>query len=183
MSPAATGSFRRVAGVAAKGFAAVVVALLLFSLRPGGAGSDYRASGRPLRMPTATLQPVDRAGFDGILVGLRGKPVVVNVWASWCAPCRAEMPLLQRAAMSYEGRVVFLGVASKDDLDPAAAFLRKVGVTYPNVFDVSGAVRRGLGLRGFPTTYVFDAAGRQRAAVVGGVTEARLAAQLDDLLR
>ena len=117
-----------------------------------------------------------------MLVGLRGRPVVVNVWASWCPPCRAEMPLLERAAADYRGRVAFLGVASKDDAADAEAFLRRVDVTYPNVFDATGDVRDELGLRGFPTTYIFDAAGELREAVVGGITEQRLAAQLDDVV-
>src|SRR3546814_8760254 len=89
-------------------------------------------------LPRRPLETVSRRDFDRILVGLQGKPVVVNIWASWCAPCRTEMPLLERAARTYEGRVAFLGVASRDDRQDAAAFLDDVGVTYPNVFDVSG---------------------------------------------
>lgn len=165
----------QVAGIAA----ALVV--LLVTLSPPATSTDYRAEGRPVELPDRQLAPVDAEAFGGILVGLRGTPVVVNVWASWCAPCRAEMPLLERAANTYRGRVVFLGVASRDTRGAAASFLDEVGVTYPNVFDESGAVRAELGLRGFPTTYVFDAEGDLREAIVGGVSEQRLAAQLDDL--
>ena len=152
-------------------------------LRPGGAATSYRPTGAPESLPTARLTAVTGDEFGGMIIGLRGKPVIVNVWASWCAPCRAEMPLLERAARVYAGRAVFLGVASKDSRNAALDFLDEVGVTYPNVFDESGAIRSNLGLRGFPTTYVFDAQGELRGAVVGGITEQRLAAQLDDLLR
>lgn len=170
----------RVLGVAAAG-AALIVAVTVIA--PASPSRAYRAAGRPLPLPAEQLADVTPATFGGILVGLRGTPVVVNVWASWCPPCRAEMPLLQRAAARYRGRVVFLGVASKDAKGAAAKFLDKVDVTYPNVFDASGEVRAQLGLRGFPTTYLFDASGELRDAVVGGITEPRLAAQLADLLR
>src|SRR3546814_5735420 len=119
--------------------------------------------GAPVARPRRPLEAVSRRDCDRLLVGLQGKPVVVNDWASWCAPCRTEMPLLERPARTYEGRVTFLGVASRDDRQDAAAFLDDVGVTYPNVFDVSGDVRSALGLRGFATTYVFDARGTLRS--------------------
>lgn len=162
----------------------VVLAIVaLVVLTPADASTSYRPQGPPLPLPTQQLAPVTGDEFGGILVGLRGRPVVVNVWASWCPPCRAEMPLLERAASEFDGRVAFLGVASKDTQAGAAGFLEEVGITYPNVFDASGEVRRDLDLRGFPTTYVFDANGELRTTVVGGITEPQLAAQLDDLMR
>jgi cytochrome c biogenesis protein CcmG/thiol:disulfide interchange protein DsbE len=168
------------------GLFALLVVLALVAvvvLAPADASTSYRPSGRARPVPTEQLAPVTGDEFGGILVGLRGTPVVVNVWASWCPPCRAEMPLLERAADEFDGRVVFLGVASRDSVPAAAEFLDEVGVTYPNVFDATGQVREDLELRGFPTTYVFDADGELREAVVGGVTEPRLAAQLEDLVR
>ena len=108
---------------------------------------------------------------------------MVNVWASWCAPCRTEMPLLQRAAETYRGRVVVLGVASKDDPAVARTFLSDHGLTYPNVFDTSGDIRVALGLTAFPTTYVFGADGALRSTVAGGISEQRLAALIDAALR
>lgn len=162
--------------------AIVVLAVILVEVvAPDDTSTAYRPSGEPRPVPAEQLAAVDGDAFGGMLVGLRGTPVVVNVWASWCAPCRAEMPLLERAAEEYAGRVLFIGVASRDSRPEAADFLDEVGVTYPNVFDETGEVRRALGLRGFPTTYLFDAQGTLREAVVGGVTEQRLAAQLDDL--
>ena len=165
--------------VVAAGALALVVAL---QIGPDDASGVRFVADAPARsVPSSQLAPVSLEGFEGILAGLRGAPVVVNIWASWCAPCRAEMPLLERAAAAYEGRVTVLGVDSRDTPSEAADFLEDVGVSYPNVFDRSGEIRRALELRGFPTTYFFDAEGRLVASVVGGVTEARLASQLDAL--
>lgn len=174
---------RRVVLRAVELLAVVVVAIVLVTtLSPKATPTDYRAEGDPRPLPTSQLAAVDAEEFAGILVGLRGTPVIVNVWASWCAPCRVEMPLLQRAAEEFESEVVFLGVASRDSSAEAGEFLDEVGVSYPSVFDGDGSVRRALGLRGFPTTYVFDASGDLREAIVGGVSEQRLAAQLQDLV-
>ena len=136
---------------------------------------------RPL--PRQPLTTVGLGGFTEIMSGLRGHPVVVNVWASWCAPCRAEARLLERTADEYKGRVQFLGVATRDTEPNAEAFIDRYDVSYPNLFDVDGSLRRFLGLRGLPTTYVFDGNGRLVGEVVGGVTEQSLAARLDDATR
>lgn len=166
--------------IAAIGVLAIVAVVLL---GPRGASTDYSPSGRPIALPPHQLAAVSAGEFGGILVGQRGTPVVVNVWASWCAPCRTEMPLLDRAATEYAGRVTFIGVASRDSAKAAAEFLDEIGVDYPSLFDASGDIRSDLGLRGFPTTYLFDRNGELREAVVGGISEQRLAAQLDDLMR
>ena len=164
-----------VAAIAIAGIVAVTV------LAPADPARSYDTNAEPLDLPTDQLAAVTKTQFDGILAGLRGTPVVVNLWASWCAPCRAEMPLLQRAANDYDGRIVFLGIASKDRRAEAEKFLEEVGVDYPSVFDATGDVRAGLGLRGFPTTYFFAEDGKLVASMTGGITEPKLAAQLRDL--
>lgn len=145
---------------------------------------DFQASGQPRPLPAEGSMPaVDEAAFEGILVGLRGTPVVVNVWASWCAPCRTEMPLLQRAAENYRGEAVVLGVASKDDPGAARRFLDEFELTYPNVFDETGRIRVALGLTAYPTTYVFDRDGELISTVRGGISEQRLATLIEEALR
>ena len=145
---------------------------------------DFEASGDPIELPTQGSFPaVSIDEFEGILVGLRGQPVVVNIWASWCAPCRTEMPLLHDAADTYAGEAVILGVASNDDPGEAQGFLDDLGLTYPNVFDTSGEIRVALGLTAYPTTYVFGADGTIRARVNGGISEQRLAGLIEDALR
>lgn len=144
---------------------------------------EFVASGEPLELPTEGSFPqISLSQFEGILVGLQGQPVVVNIWASWCAPCRTEMPLLQKAADTYAGRAVILGVASNDDPSEAQRFLTEMDLTYPNVFDTTGDIRVALGLTAFPTTYIFGSDGQIRARVNGGISEQRLASLIEDAL-
>lgn len=161
----------------------MVIALLVAACSTGAAGGNgFRATGDPLDLPgPGALAVADGDQFESMLVGVRGKPVVVNVWASWCAPCRAEMPLLERASQRFGDDVAFVGVASKDQRAPAEAFLDEFDVTYPNVLDDAGEIRERLSLRGFPTTYLFDADGEMTATIVGGVNEQQLAAHLEEL--
>ncbi|MFV1990367.1 MAG: TlpA family protein disulfide reductase [Acidimicrobiales bacterium] len=172
---------RRIAVIVA--VAAVAVWVGLTALREPGL-PDFEATGEPLEMPDdGTFPAISLAEFEGILVGLRGQPVVVNIWASWCAPCRTEMPLLQDAADTYAGEAVIIGVASKDDPVEAQAFLDELGLTYPAVFDTSGEIRVALGLTAYPTTYVFGRDGQMRARVNGGISEQRLASLIEDALQ
>lgn len=145
---------------------------------------NFEASGEPIELPAqGSVAGVRLEEFEGILVGLVGQPVVVNIWASWCAPCRTEMPLLQDAADTYAGEAVILGIASNDDPGAAEQFLDDLGLTYPNVFDTTGEIRVALGLTAYPTTYVFGSDGTLRARVNGGISEQRLAGLIEDALQ
>jgi thiol-disulfide isomerase/thioredoxin len=100
---------------------------------------------------------------DGRDIRLPGDdvPAVVNFWASWCAECRDELPLLAQAAHAYQGRVRFAGIMFADH-EPLAAIrlARDSAVTYPQYADVAGAAKRHFGLRGLPSTVFIDATGR-----------------------
>ncbi|MGH2688670.1 MAG: TlpA family protein disulfide reductase, partial [Actinomycetota bacterium] len=88
---------------------------------------------------------------------LRGSPVVVNVWASWCGPCREEAPVLEAAWRRYRGRGVrFLGVNVQDSQEDAQAFVREFGITFPSVRDTDLDLWRKLGVRGVPETFFLD---------------------------
>lgn len=95
------------------------------------------------------------------LAALRGHPVVVNVWASWCGPCRTEMPALQRAALQRGRSVAFVGVNLKDDRGAAKRFLQTVPLTYPSYEDPDGQIYNGYALAGAPSTIFYDAAGHK----------------------
>ena len=92
---------------------------------------------------------------------LRGYPVVINVWAAWCGPCRVELPLLQTASLKWGKRVAFLGVDLKDDRDSAERLLRGIPLTYPSYEDPRGQVLTQYRLLGTPSTIYYDAAGKQ----------------------
>ena len=123
------------------------------------------------------LPTMDVAQFHTLLGELKGTPVVVNVWAAWCTPCRSEAPLLVAAAKANPG-VQFLGVDIQDSIAGARTFLSTYGVTYPSVSDPSAAIKTDLGAFGQPDTYFYDAAGRQVDAVPGLLSAATLRAGL-----
>lgn len=99
--------------------------------------------------------------FSALLVSLRGYPVVVNEWASWCTNCSYESPQFQRMAAKYGTRVAFVGVDVEDHHDAAAAFLRDFPVTYPSYTDPDQSIARSLEASGlYPQTLYFDRGGK-----------------------
>lgn len=92
---------------------------------------------------------------------LRGLPVVVNGWGSWCVPCRQEMPVFNRVSADLGKRVAFLGINSEDNRDGADAFLKKIPVSYPSYEDGKGALISSFGIAGLPATIFYDRAGRE----------------------
>ncbi len=174
------------APVGPKALTAILVALtlLLAACSASGADNSIVIDADPAPTPeTGSFPTMGADEFEAVLAGLQGQPFIVNIWASWCGPCRTETPLLARASKEYEGRVTFVGVASKDNRQDSLDFIEEYGLTYLNVSDRQGEIRRWMGLRGFPTTFFFDAEGNLQASIVGGVSEQRLAALLQDLLR
>jgi cytochrome c biogenesis protein CcmG/thiol:disulfide interchange protein DsbE len=105
--------------------------------------------------------PGQRTGLDARLRSLRGHPVVVNIWAAWCGPCREELPILQSAALSHGKRVAFVGVDLRDDRGSAVGLLRQIPLTYPSYDDPDGQIFTGYHLVGTPSTIFYDAAGKQ----------------------
>jgi cytochrome c biogenesis protein CcmG, thiol:disulfide interchange protein DsbE len=107
------------------------------------------------------ILPGARKGLRARLAELRGHPAVVNIWAAWCGPCRAEMPVMQRVSVDLGKRVAFVGVDLRDNRSEATAFLRKTPVAYPSYDDPSGQVYNAEKLVGVPSTLFYDRRGRQ----------------------
>jgi cytochrome c biogenesis protein CcmG/thiol:disulfide interchange protein DsbE len=120
------------------------------------------------------------------LLAAAERPVVLNVWASWCIPCRSEAPLLERAAAAFAGRVDFVGVNVRDDQDDARAFIAEFaadGAAITYLFDRDGVVPTSLGgTRGVPLTFFFAPSGAQSHLHTGVIDERTLALQIDELL-
>jgi cytochrome c biogenesis protein CcmG/thiol:disulfide interchange protein DsbE len=123
-------------------------------------------------LPTTidALPTMDPDTFTRLLGELRGTPVVVNFWASWCTPCIAEAPRLVAAHARYGRRVQFLGVDIQDARDDGASFLRAHAIAYPSVFDATASIEHDLGLIGQPVTAFFDADGILVANVQGEIS-------------
>lgn len=127
------------------------------------------------------LLPGGAAAFEARLEELRGYPVVVNKWASWCGPCRAEFPFFGSQANGRFGEVAFLGVNSEDNETDAAEFLTRFPVGYPSYLDPDSKVAQVFnGVTAFPTTAFYDADGELVYVKQGGyATEELLAQDID----
>lgn len=104
----------------------------------------------------------EKPAFDRRLAELRGHPAVINVWATWCGPCKQEFPIFQRAAVRYGDSVAFVGVDAKDVKDDALDWLRRRFVAYPSYYDPDEKIARDVGaVVGLPTTVFLDRDGEQ----------------------
>lgn len=149
----------------------MLATLLLLALGACGAGTTVAA--RP------DLPMVDPGT---VLADLDGAPAVVNVWASWCVPCRSEAPLLREAHATFGDRVTFIGVAVQDTQADAAAFLAEFDLAFANYFDPDRALPRAWGGTGVPITY-FVAGGEVVDTHLGVIDDRTLALGIDELLR
>ena len=160
----------------------------IFSRLPASATSNAASPASPRQgfaAPDFTLDLL--VGGEVTLSDLRGKPVVVNLWASWCPPCRAEMPAIEKVYRDYQDLgLVVLGVntTNQDSEADAAAFVRQYGLTFPIPLDRDGSVSVRYALRGLPTTFFIDREGIIRSVVVGGpMSEAVIRSKVEDLLK
>jgi cytochrome c biogenesis protein CcmG, thiol:disulfide interchange protein DsbE len=176
------------------GVAALFVALLAYgvlSKAPDGAIDESLARGEPAAAPGFELpvlkqgRPgkelapvVERAVVDGSvsLEELRGTPVVLNFWASWCEPCRTEAEVLddgwERARVE---ETLFLGLNMQDLTGDARDFAAEFGITYPNVRDESNGIALDWGVTGLPETFFLSADGEVVAHAIGAITSEQLA--------
>jgi cytochrome c biogenesis protein CcmG/thiol:disulfide interchange protein DsbE len=154
-----------------------VIAALAASFALAGCGSDDPPPGPPLSEQLAALEGAPRElaalhrqanqlvgggpdAFRAQLAELRGRPVVVNKWASWCAPCREEFPLFARVGMKLGKRVAFIGVDANDNDDAARRFLERYPVSYPTFKDPSLKVSAVFKATvAWPTTAFYDRRG------------------------
>lgn len=114
-----------------------------------------------VRRQVNVLDEGGEAAFEKQLRELRGVPVVVNLWASWCGPCRIEMPVFQRQAIKHARTVAFLGINVGDNRENAGAFLERYPVPYPSFEDPDRELLDEFRARGLPTTVFYNAAGER----------------------
>lgn len=161
--------------------APVLFALVVVLVACSDGGSQEGATGTLLPEDPYELPDVDPDSFQALLGELEGTPVLVNVWASWCGPCRDEAPHLAAAHAEYGDRVQFVGLDILDEREAARRFMREYGWTYPSVFDLPGTVRDSLGVLGQPVTLFYDASGELVDTHTGALTEEQLTEQLEQI--
>lgn len=120
------------------------------------------------------LPTSDPERFRGLLDQLRGTPVLVNVWGSWCPPCDEEMPRIVAAHADYHDRIQFVGINILDSRPEARAFIEEYGMRFPSVFDVDDAIKPTLGQFGQPVTIFYDREGEFVTSWAGPIPEDRL---------
>ncbi|HYJ21591.1 MAG TPA: TlpA disulfide reductase family protein [Solirubrobacterales bacterium] len=133
----------------------------------GGKHPDYERALAGSPAPLAALHaqanellPGGSEAYEKRIAALRGYPIVANVWASWCGPCRFEFPALQKLSARYGKRVAFIGIDSEDDEDAARTFLAETPVPYPSYSDPDKDIAESLGaVHGFPDTAFYDRSG------------------------
>ncbi len=174
--------------------------LSLMALVLGVGGLWIWISSVPASATTSGLTPSPRVGFAApeftldLLEGgqvtlseLRGKAVVINLWASWCPPCRAEMPAIQSVYERNRDRgleVLAVNTTFQDSERDAAAFVQQYSLTFPVPLDRTGSVSRQYQLRALPSTYFVDRDGVIRKVVIGGpMSETTIQTAVEEILK
>ena len=132
--------------------------------------------------PAPPFQTRTLAGAPVALDDFRGRVVVLNFWATWCAPCRIEMPELEVYQAELGQRIAVLGVDLGEPTTAIEPFVRQYGLTFPILLDESGAIAAMYGVTGLPTSIILDRAGIVRERVVGPLTRDGLARRVERLL-
>jgi peroxiredoxin len=162
-----------------------VIALALYgrahsdSLRRADLAAPIAAS---KRVAAPALDEPTLAGGRVDLARMRGRPVVINFFASWCAPCKAEGSAFADAASAYKGRVQFVGVAIDDSRSGALSYTHRYGWNWPIVFDPHDHLVEPFGLLGKPTTFVLDSSGKVAWKLQREISQDELKTALDDVL-
>jgi thiol-disulfide isomerase/thioredoxin len=134
--------------------------------RPSAAETHSKLAGSPPPLRAVhdqanRLLGGGKSALNARVAALRGYPIVMNFWGSWCGPCRDEFPIFQRVALDLGRRVAFLGVDVQDAAAPAAKFLGQVPVSYPSYTDPQKDIAAGFGLIGTPSTAFYDRRGKR----------------------
>jgi thiol-disulfide isomerase/thioredoxin len=174
-----------VLGACATGHDAVQQGANVQVVAPGGQSKPFYEQGKRGGVPTLSGESLTEPGKKIALSDYPGKIVVLNIWGSWCGPCRTEVPELQRVYDATKNTTQVLGIDVQDPARSAPAdFVQSMGLTYPSIYDPSA--RSLLALSGYPrnvvpSTFVFDRQHRVAAAFIGPVGESELLAMVQRL--
>lgn len=121
----------------------------------------------------------DLNGSSIRLSSLRGKPVVINFWATWCVPCRDEMPLLSRFSNNLKEKAVFIAINNDEETPVVREYVSKLGIQFPVLLDPGGKINALFYVQSYPNTFFIDSAGILRAQHIGQMDETLLARGLE----
>jgi thiol-disulfide isomerase/thioredoxin len=152
----------------------------------GAAGGGGSGASSPPRLGSAPLLPRTPTQFQADLRALKGRVVVVNFWAEWCGPCKAEMPALEQVSREYAAKpVTFVGVDSSDVRDSASKLLTDLKVTYPTVYDkagINGGIATSWSVASLPQTWFVARDGTRSGRIPRPLSVAELRSRIDQLL-
>jgi peroxiredoxin len=129
-----------------------------------------------------SFQAADLAGATVSLDDFRGRVVVVNFWATWCPPCRVELPELDAYQAAMGDRIVVLGIDTGEPSGTVEPFVRQHGLRFPILLDEGGSISAAYGVTGLPTSLIVDRSGVVRERVTGPMTRDALARRVERLL-
>ncbi|MCY1079175.1 TlpA family protein disulfide reductase [Archangium lansingense] len=161
----------------------VVLCLGLLAVLAKGFGSNPREVPFMLKgqaAPPFTLRALD-SGMRVSSEQLKGRPMVINFWASWCGPCKMEHPVLEWGAREFGQQAQFMGVVFEDTEENAKQFLSQMGASFPQLIDVNSGVAVSYGVAGVPETYFVDAQGIILGKHVGPIDPQSLAEWMQKL--
>jgi cytochrome c biogenesis protein CcmG, thiol:disulfide interchange protein DsbE len=169
----------------AVGLVLALLALLIWKVafkNDSGGIAQRIDHGKIVNAPGFALRRLDAPG-QLELASLRGRPVVLNFWASWCYPCNQEASTLEQAARQWSGKATVVGVDVRDASAEARKFLRKHDISYPVVHDNHDSMWPKWGLTGLPETFFVDPRGRVVGHVSGQITAATLRTGIEEALK
>ncbi len=160
-------------------------AWIILSAETSSTSSEISAPQVGFFAPDFTLNGMDRKLYT--LSEFRGKAVLINLWATWCPPCRAEMPAIENIYQEFkdQGFVVFaINATIQDDVSAIAPFLKKYSLTFPVLVDETGSVSTAYKLQSLPSSYFIDRKGVVQEVIIGGpMSEALLRTRVEQILK
>jgi len=175
---------RRGALLVLGGLVVLLAVFFVVAFAPKGAPANGRLPGDPTgyAMPTLVMPKLDGSGTLD-LASLRGKPIVVNFWASWCEPCKAEAALMGASEKAWRSKgVMFIGIDSEDKPEEAKAFMAKYGMDYPSVSNPDATANGRWGVTGYPETFFISRDGRIASKFISSLDKATLDASIAAIL-
>ena len=158
----------------------LAIAAGIYLLATPSGDSTPAAGGSTIEAPDFTFTLLN--GKKVSLSDYRGKPLVLNFWATWCPPCREETPVLVKVSDKYDGDVQFLGVVQNDTKESAKKFAQEYKMNYSSGLDSTGDISNAYKIAGIPTSFFINGDGTVQASYIGAIDEATLVAYIEELM-